>query len=106
MKIIDYFASDNKGYWLSEIQKSDWAFPEYRGKRRVGKLLEYAYMLAKNEGHKHIYISTGETGLYEKYGYRFWKTMKDVRGETLSAEDILDVIGFQEQYFMRELYTL
>ena len=58
-----------------------YTFPEYRGKRRAGKLLEYAYILAKNEGHKHIYISTGETGLYEKYGYRFWKNMKDINGE-------------------------
>ena len=30
---------------------------------------------------KDIYISTGETGLYEKYGYQFWKIMKDVHGE-------------------------
>ena len=58
-----------------------YTFPEYRGKRRIGKLLEYAYMLAKSDGHKHIYISTGETGLYEKYGYRFWRNMKDIHGE-------------------------
>ena len=235
MKIIDYYASDDKAHWLSEIKKSDWGagkylyellrdqklkelcgewakvlllvdderlisfctyaeqddvrepsltpwvgfvytFPEYREKRRVGKLLEYAYKLAKNDGHKHIYISTGETGLYEKYGYHFWKIMKDVHGEdsrvyktdvvdkdysnvlgitvsgtidrplgsshprhpemiypinygkviavyhrlndnedkwivslngeTIPAEDILEAIGFQEQYFMGELYTL
>ena len=140
MKIIDFYASDDKAHWLSEIKKSDWGagkylcellrnqelkelcgettkvlllidderlisfctyveqddvrepsltpwvgfvytFPEYRGKRRVGKLLEYAYKLAKNDGHKHIFISTGETGLYEKYGYHFWKIMKDVHGE-------------------------
>lgn len=140
MEIIDFYASDNKGYWLSELHKCDWSagkylyellrdqklkelcgettkalllidgdkllsfctfaeqddirepsltpwvgfvytFPKYRGKRYVGKLLEYAYMLAKDDGHKHIYISTGETGLYEKYGYHFWKKMKDVGGE-------------------------
>ena len=130
-----------------------YTFPEYRGKRRAGKLLEYAYRLAKKDGHKHIYISTGETGLYEKYGYQFWKIMKDVHGEdsrvyktnivsadygdvlgitvsgtidrpyhrlndnedkwivsingeTIPAEDILEAISFQEQYFMGELYTL
>ena len=101
---------------------------------------------------KDIYISTGETGLYEKYGYQFWKIMKDVagddsrvyrtdivsvdysdvlgttvsgtidrpyhrlndnedkwivsiNGETIPAEDILEAISFQEQYFMGELYT-
>ena len=58
-----------------------YTFPAYRGKRRMGKLLEYAYMLAKKEGHKHIYISTSETGLYEKYGYKFFKTMKCIYGD-------------------------
>lgn len=58
-----------------------YTFPEYRGNRLVGKLLEYSYAQAKREGCQHIYISTGETGLYEKYGYSFWKLMKDVNGE-------------------------
>lgn len=58
-----------------------YTFPEYRGNRLAGKLLEYAYAQAKREGYQHIYISTGETGLYEKYGYSFWKMMKDVNGE-------------------------
>ena len=58
-----------------------YTFPEYRGKRRMGKLLDRAYELAKDEGHEYIYISTGETGLYEKYGYSFWSLMKDMNGE-------------------------
>ena len=33
------------------------------------------------EGCRHIYISTGETGPYEKYGYIFWKMMKGINGE-------------------------
>ena len=77
-----------------------YTFPEYRGKRRVGKLLEYVYILAKNDGHKHIYISTGETGLYEKYGYQFWKIMKDVAGDDsrvyktdIISVDYSDVLG-------------
>ena len=159
MRIINYFESDNKDHWLSEIRKADWGaaeflyellsqgtffsatgenskvllltedsklisfctyagkddiqptelspwvgfvytFPEYRGKRRVGKLLECAYMLAKNDGHEHIYISTGETGLYEKYGYQFWKIMKDAHGEDsrvyktdIVSMDYSDVLG-------------
>ena len=36
--------------------------------------------IAKKEGRSHIYISTGENGLYEKYGYIFWKIMKDADG--------------------------
>ena len=58
-----------------------YTFPEYRGKRYMGKLLERAYTLAKDDGYEYIYISTGETGLYEKYGYSFWKMMKDMHGE-------------------------
>ena len=57
-----------------------YTFPEHRGKRLVGNLLKKAYELAGNDGHKYIYISTGATGLYEKYGYSFWKMMKDVEG--------------------------
>jgi hypothetical protein len=66
----------------------------------VGKLLEYAYKLAKNDGHKHIFISTGEIGLYEKYGYQFWKIMKDAYGEDsrvyktdIVSMDYSDVLG-------------
>ena len=58
-----------------------YTFPAYRGKRHMGKLLAYAHALAENDGYEHIYISTGETGVYEKYGYSFWKLMKDMHGE-------------------------
>lgn len=58
-----------------------YTFPEFRGKRCMGKLLECAYALAKADGYEHIYISTNETGLYEKYGYYFWKTLKDIHGK-------------------------
>lgn len=58
-----------------------YTFPKYRGKRNIGRLLDRVYELAKIDEYKHIYISTGETGLYEKYGYSFWKMMKDMHGE-------------------------
>ena len=58
-----------------------YTFPAYRGKRHVGSLLHHACVLARNDGYEHIYISTGETGLYEKYGYSFWRMMKDMHGE-------------------------
>ena len=57
-----------------------YTFPEYRGHRYIGELLQYAYNLARTDGCRNIYISTGETGLYEKYGYLFWKSMKDIHG--------------------------
>ncbi len=140
MKIIEYFASDDKNHWLSEIEKSDWSaghflhkllkngelktatgentkvlllteeeklvsfctfadkddiqpteltpwigfvytFPDYRGKRCAGELLYHAEKLAKESGFENIYISTNHVGLYEKYGYEFFRMMKDIDGE-------------------------
>jgi len=140
MEILEYFTSEDKEHWLSEIGKSDWGagkflhrllkeeklketvgenakvllltdrerlisfctfaekddiqpteltpwigwvytFPEYRGNRFAGKLLEHAEKLAEKAGFKNIYISTDHVGLYEKYGFEFYKTMKAVDGE-------------------------
>ena len=47
----------------------------------MGKLLEYAYLLAKKEGYRTLYVSSEEEGLYEKYGFTFWKKMKTIWGE-------------------------
>ena len=58
-----------------------YTFPEYRGRKRMGKLLEYAYLLAKKEGYGTLYVSSEEEGLYEKYGFTFWKKMKTIWGE-------------------------
>ena len=77
-----------------------YTFPEYRGKSRMGKLLERAYALAKADGYEHIYISKGKTGLYEKYGYSFWKMMKDMNGEDsrvyrmdIARKDFSNILG-------------
>lgn len=140
MEIIEYFSSENKEHWLSEIAKSDWSaghflhklletgklketvgenaevllltegenlvsfctfadlddiqpteltpwvgfvytFPAYRGNRHAGKLLYHAEKLAKEKGFETIHISTNHVGLYEKYGYEFFRMMKDIDGE-------------------------
>ena len=77
-----------------------YTFPQFRGKRRVGKLLEYAYKDAKNRKYRNLYISTNEQGLYEKYGYSFYTMMKDINGEDsrvykidIVDKDYSDVIG-------------
>ncbi len=57
-----------------------YTFPHARGKRRAGKLLERCYLLAKEEGRSFLYLSTDETGLYEKYGFAFWKAMPELGG--------------------------
>ena len=71
---------------IREPSLTPWAgfvytFPEYRGKRYMGSLLNRAREQAVEDKYEYLYISTGETGLYEKYGYSFWKNMKDVNGE-------------------------
>lgn len=58
-----------------------YTFPNYRGNRFAGELLNYAERLAKKDGAKNIYISTDHIGLYEKYGYEFFKTAKTNAGE-------------------------
>lgn len=58
-----------------------YTFTPYRSKRCAGKLIEYAYTLAKKANHRHIYLSTNEVGLYEKYGFSFLRTMNDTDGE-------------------------
>ena len=63
--------------WLGWI----YTFPEYRGNRYAGLLLQYAEDLAKADGHQSVYISTNHIGLYEKYGYTYYKTMKDIGGD-------------------------
>ena len=58
-----------------------YTFPEYRGHRYSEKLLSYAEELAKVWGMDNVYISTNHIGLYEKFGYKFFATMKDIDGE-------------------------
>ena len=58
-----------------------YTFPEHRGHRYVGMLLDYSESVATIMGREYIYISTNHTGLYEKYGYEFYTMMKDMGGE-------------------------
>lgn len=58
-----------------------YTYPEHRGRRLFGLLLDEAVRLAASEGREALYISTDHAGLYEKYGCEFLRTMTDVRGE-------------------------
>lgn len=74
---------------MDDIQPTDltpwigwiYTFPEHRGKHLAGALLLHAESLAKADGASNTHISTNHVGLYEKYGYEFLCTMKDVEGE-------------------------
>ena len=54
--------------------------PEYRGRRFLGKLIPRVKKLARDDGYETFWISTGEKGLYEKYGAEYVTDMTDVRG--------------------------
>ncbi len=58
-----------------------YTFPEYRGNGFIGKLFEEIEKLAKSENVSNIFISTNHIGLYEKYGFEFYKMMDDIYGE-------------------------
>lgn len=57
-----------------------YTYPKYRGKRMMGILFDHIFSLAKKENHKQIYLSTNEVGLYEKYGFEYYKNMDDIQG--------------------------
>ena len=63
--------------WLGWI----YTFPAYRGNRYASILMKHAEKLATEAETNSIYISTNHIGLYEKYGYEFSQTMKDIEGE-------------------------
>ena len=74
---------------LDDIQPTDmspwigflYTFPDYRGNHYAGILLDYAESIATIMEREYIYISTNHIGLYEKYGYEFYKMEKDIEGD-------------------------
>lgn len=72
---------------VNDITMTPWigfvyTYPEYRGRRLAGQLLDHAYDLAKQDNAKQIYLSTAKIGVYEKYGYEFYKMMVDNDGDS------------------------
>ena len=57
-----------------------YTFPEYRGRRLMGKLISRVKELARKDGKDFVYISTDHSGLYEKYGAVFRTVLADSRG--------------------------
>lgn len=74
---LDDVRDTDLGPWIGFV----YTFPAYRGHRYAGRLLEHAFATAVSEGAGRVYISTGHTGLYEKYGYTFHRTLPDMNGE-------------------------
>lgn len=63
---------------------------EYRGRRLSQQLINQALEYAKTLGFTKVYISSGEKGLYEKYGFSKIDDKKDFQGrdEQVFAIDI------------------
>lgn len=58
-----------------------YTYPEYRGQRNAGIILDYCECIATIMGKENVYISTDHVGLYEKYGYEFLNTQDTPGGE-------------------------
>ncbi len=67
--------------------------PDYRGRRLMGKLIGRVKELARNDGFEMLYISTGETGLYEKYGADYLASARDMR-DGIARIYRMDTYGF------------
>lgn len=70
----DDIPNTSLGPWIGYV----YTFPQHRGHGYCGTLLAAVYEKAKEAGISDIFISTNEVGLYEKYGYHFLTTMKDI----------------------------
>lgn len=58
-----------------------YTFPEYRGHRYAGRLIEHCEEIARKHSVQNIYICTDHIGLYEKYGYSYLENRVDIYGE-------------------------
>ena len=63
--------------WLGFV----YTYPEYRGRRLMSRLISRARETAREEGYETLWVSSRETGLYEKYGAEYVTRMKDRSGE-------------------------
>ena len=67
-----------------------YTFPAYRGRRYSETVINHACAAARDEGHKTIYLTSDEEGLYEKYGFT-----------SMGYRDTME--GHKTQVFYREL---
>lgn len=73
---FDEIESDILKPWIGYI----YTFRPYRGNRYSEKLIKYILNIAKENGSEFVYLSSDNQGMYEKFGFDFYKMMKTVRG--------------------------
>lgn len=73
----DCIADESRFPWLGFF----YTFPEYRGQRLGGILLDYAAEQARQQGFGRVWIATDHVGLYEKYGFTYVENRISIWGE-------------------------
>ena len=68
----DEIADTDLRPWLGFV----YTFPEYRGKRCIGRLIDFACDIASSQGYDTLYVSTDQRGLYENFGFVYTCTKK------------------------------
>ena len=58
-----------------------YTFPKHRGHRYLNYLFNEIEKLAKHDNIPYVYLSTNHIGLYEKYGFIYFKEMIDIHNE-------------------------
>ena len=74
----DEIADETLTPWIGFV----YTFPRFRGHRYSQKLIDRVCSCAKAQGHRKIYLSSEEQGLYEKYDFLPLQRMKTAGGDT------------------------
>ena len=73
----DGLPDPNRSPWLSFL----FVAPAYRGRRLGKRLIDHACTAAKESGCQQVLLYTDHEGLYEKYGFTYMESRKDVWGD-------------------------
>lgn len=76
-----YAAKDDIPCELTPWMGYVYTFPQYRGHRCMQLLFDEVVRLARQEQVARVHISTGHTGLYEKYGCKFLTMLPNRNGD-------------------------
>lgn len=87
----DCIVAPDKFPWIGFV----YTFPQYRGHRYAGILLDHARKAAAGRGFPFVFLATDYTGVYEKYGFRYLENRKCIhetnsRIYTAEAADIFE----------------
>ncbi len=56
-------------------------YPEYRRQRHLGRLLDLLAEEAARRGYPRVYVATDHVGVYERYGFVYYKNQVSVWGD-------------------------